>query len=505
MKQNHVTFSAPKDQLFNLVKSLNKAEKRNFKLYAKRNQAKENLKFIQLFDILDKIELNDEVLILKKLKGVTKSKLANLKRHLYKQILSSLRLIHIQKNIDIEIREQIDFARILYGKGLYLQSLKLLDRIKIVAIDHHQDLLHLEILEFQKLIEERHITRSRRVENKVESLIDESIKRSSIVTNSTRLANLKIKIHGFYIQIGHVKKEKDLIIVKQFFKSNLASVKVEDLSVFEKIYLYQSYVWYYYILLDFESCYEYALKWVHIFEETPNIKKEDPNLYMRGYHYVLTALFDLKDAEKFNKHLLKFEEFEQANIKRFDTNSQIIAFLYLGYARLNKYYLEKKYTEGLSLIPSINRNLRKFNRQLDPHRKMVFYYKIAYMHFGSKKYSETLDYLNKITDLEMGHLRGDIQCYARLLQLLTHFELRNFELLEYLIPSVHRFLDKMEELNKVQLETIRFLKKIIKVDRYRFNQHFNDFREKLQKISKDPFEKRAFIYLDVINWVENRF
>ena len=38
------------DALFQLIKSLEKSEKRNFKLYVKRNTATEDLKIIQLFD-----------------------------------------------------------------------------------------------------------------------------------------------------------------------------------------------------------------------------------------------------------------------------------------------------------------------------------------------------------------------------------------------------------------------------------------------------------------------
>ncbi len=53
-----------------------------------------------------------------------------MKAHLYKQILSSLRLIRSENNIDIQLHEQLDYAGILYNKGLYLQSLKVLDRIK---------------------------------------------------------------------------------------------------------------------------------------------------------------------------------------------------------------------------------------------------------------------------------------------------------------------------------------------------------------------------------------
>ena len=48
------------DALFQLVKSLEKSEKRNFKLYVKRNSSSENLKTIQLFDALDKMSDYDE-------------------------------------------------------------------------------------------------------------------------------------------------------------------------------------------------------------------------------------------------------------------------------------------------------------------------------------------------------------------------------------------------------------------------------------------------------------
>ena len=197
MSKNNVVATNQDDQLISLISSLTKAEKRNFKLYVNRLQSKSDVKFVQLFDVVDKMKVWDDSIVFKKIPSIKKSQLANLKRHLYKQILISLRLIHIQKNVDIQIREQIDFARILYGKGLYIQSLKLLDRIQQIAEDNHQDILQLEILEFQKVIEERHITRSRQTSNKVESLVEASYTRSKIINNSCKLTNLKIEIHGF--------------------------------------------------------------------------------------------------------------------------------------------------------------------------------------------------------------------------------------------------------------------------------------------------------------------
>ena len=53
------------DSLFQLIKSLEKDEKRNFKLYVKRNTGDEDLKIVQLFDALDKMQEYDETQLLK--------------------------------------------------------------------------------------------------------------------------------------------------------------------------------------------------------------------------------------------------------------------------------------------------------------------------------------------------------------------------------------------------------------------------------------------------------
>src|ERR1044071_8432686 len=123
----------PSDILFQLIKSLEKAEKRHFKLYVKRSSSKEDLKIIQLFDALDKLTEYDERQLFKKLPGIEKPQLSNLKTHLYKQVLASLRLLRSAENIDLQLNEQLDYSRILYNKGLFLQSLKLLERAKEVA------------------------------------------------------------------------------------------------------------------------------------------------------------------------------------------------------------------------------------------------------------------------------------------------------------------------------------------------------------------------------------
>ncbi len=123
------------DPLFQLIKSISKSEKRNFKIYANRTSSEKGSKFLNLFGILDRMEEYNEELILKKARDIKHSQLPNLKAHLYKQLLTSLRLTQINHDLNISIREQIDYAKVLYNKGLYQQSLKILEKTKNLAVN----------------------------------------------------------------------------------------------------------------------------------------------------------------------------------------------------------------------------------------------------------------------------------------------------------------------------------------------------------------------------------
>ena len=102
-------------------------------------------KFYALFKFLEKQKKYDEKAIINS--GiVSKQQLSNLKAHLYKQILISLRMNPAHKNIRVQIREQLDFATVLYQKGLYKQSLKLLDKAKTMAIEMKKKISHMKLL-----------------------------------------------------------------------------------------------------------------------------------------------------------------------------------------------------------------------------------------------------------------------------------------------------------------------------------------------------------------------
>ncbi|HRH51201.1 MAG TPA: hypothetical protein PLP23_20790 [Panacibacter sp.] len=488
-----------RDELFQLVKSLDKGEKRSFKLFIKRSSGSDELKTVQLFDALDKMGEYDEELLLKKHRSIKKQQLSNMKASLYKQLLASLRQSRDDDNIDMQLNEQMGYARILYNKGLYLQALKILDKIKQVAKTNYQLTFQMQALFFEKKIEALHITRS--LENRAERLSHEVEKVNAHLSLLSKLSNLSLQLYSWYIKMGHARDKKDVSAVKMFFEANLPAYAIAEMQFYEKMYLYQSYCWYGFILQDLLMYYRYTQKWVDLFEQEPFMKTVEAGQYIKAMHNLLSAHFDLSNFEKFEETLQQFEKFSCSHNANMNPNARIQTFVYLHIAKINKHFLEGTFTKGLDLVPYIEEKLNEYHLQLDRHRIFVFYYKIACLYFGSGNNEKAIDYLNKIINWKVD-LRTDLQCYARLLHLIAHYELGNYQLLEYLIKSVYRFMAKMNNLSVVEEEIFKFLRKSFSLSRSKMIPAFNSLKEKLQRYEGSALESRSFMYLDVIAWLE---
>ncbi len=489
------------DALFQLIKSLEKSEKRNFKLYVNRHSSGEDLKIVQLFDALDKMDDYDEAALLQKNKSIRKQQLSNIKAHLYRQILSSLRLIKQEDNVDIQLHEQMDQARILYNKGLYHQSLKVLDRMKEFARNHHQLTYLQQVLFFEKKIETLHITRS--MQDRADRLSAQSDEVNARLTLVTQLSNLSLQLYSWYIKNGMARNERDGQAIQQFFDVHLPPNTQDLKGFYEKLYFNQSYCWYAFIRQDFLLYYRYTSRWVELFEKDPYMIEVETAHYIKGMHNLLSAHFDLQNYKKFNEVLHRFEAFSHTRIVETNYNNKIQTFVYLHISKLNKHFMEGTFTEGVKLVPYIEEKLEEYRLYLDRHRVLVFYYKIASLYFGSADYETAVDYLNKIINWKVD-LRNDLQCYARLLHLIAHYELGNFGLLEYLFKSVYRFMAKMENLSQVEEDIFKFLRRSFGLSPKKLKPEFEQLLEKLKQKEKNRFETRAFAYLDIISWLESK-
>ena len=495
---------AHSDLLFNLVKSLNKSEKRLFKLYVNRLSSNEDGLFLKLFSLMDKAQELDDDRFQIKLELKSKNQYSNLKRHLYAQIVKSLRLSNLTKNTAVNLREQMDYASILYSKGLYEQSLLLLERIKPQCLEANYLLMYLQILELQKKIESRHITRSRKVKNRIESIVKESQDMRDAISRTSALSDLSLNIQGLYIKHGFARNPKDEDMCKIYFDSNAPVYREGEATFYERILWHQSNVWYHYMCLNFKQSLQHARQWISGFDDQPQMLEYDPDLYMRGLHYGLTNSFYVGAKEQFNILMAQYRSFRKDHGSKFSRNSSIIDFIYFNNAVLNETIINNSYQNFAKVKGDLIEQLEEFAPMLDHHRTIMFNYKMAMIHLYQGEYSEALDLLNQIISIQEEPLRSDILCYSRLLHLLCHFGLNNFDLLPALLNSVRNsFIN-----NKIYTQSLEamfvFLRKAIKAMNFGVNDEIEELQEKWHRLFQSKYEELPLIYFDFENWLRSQ-
>lgn len=490
------------EPVFQLIKSLTRSEKRHFRLFTSRPGATEDLKFLQLFDAFDALDGYDEAQVLALVPALKRVQLANLKANLYRQVLSSLRVYHAGQNPDIQLHEQLDYARVLYNKGFYQQSLRMLERVKQAARQVEMPHIVLLALDFEKLIESQYITRS--LDDRAESLTTEAADTVAHLTNLHALSNASLRLYGLYLKAGHARNRADHERITAFFRASLPAIEDRQGGFFERLYFYQAHVWYHTLNQDFRASYRYAQKWVNLFEAAPPMKDLQAMLYIKGLHNLLAALYNLLYYSKFMQVLRTLEDFAANQTRRSSPNTEILLFQYIYTNKINAYFLEGRFTEGLAIIPELLEQLDHFKPQLDTHRTLVFYYKIASLYFGSGRPREAISYLTLIIQHKDLSLREDLQCFARILNLIAHYEAGDDASLDYQIRSVYHFLGKMNDQQPMQVEIFRFLRRVGTITPPQVREAFIDLRDKLLLIAANPYESRPFLYLDIISWLESK-
>ncbi|MCL6220000.1 hypothetical protein [Zunongwangia pacifica] len=489
------------DNLFSLIKSLSPSEKRQFSLYVGRIGVNSDSKFLNLFKVLSKQKKYDEKLVLKNT-NITKLQLSNIKAHLYKQILISLRLNPAHQSIPIQIREQLDFAIILYRKGLYKQSLKLLDKTKATALAYEEKNIAYEILELEKIIESQYITRS--IENRAEILIKQTEELTYLNQISSKLSNLSLQLYGIFLKMGYARTEDEAITINTYFETHLPEYTFADLGFKEKLWLFQAHLWYSFITQNFLNAFKYSSKWIDLFNDNPHLIPVHPVFYLKGNHYLLESLFYLNHTPTFEKVLHRFEDTLKNPKIPDDDNIASLSFLYLYENKLNLRFMKGEFHGGETLVEKIDQKIKRFKGKIDEHHIMVFYYKIASLYFGDGNNKKCIEYLGKIIHNKSLEMREDLMCFSRILSLVAHYEAGMDYHLERLIKSTYKFLIRMNDLHEVQKEMIKFLRNLPDVSPLDIKDEFRKLHATLKQYEDHPFERRAFLYLDIISWLESK-
>lgn len=491
------------NQLEVLIQSLTKAEKRHFKLYARRTFGDKDKKFLTLFDLMDRSGKLTQTQLEKKLPGTRGSALSNLKAHLHEQLLISLRLLH-HNEPSIRIDELVSFARVLYVKGLYLQSLEQLRRARIIATNIQNDQALYTIIEMEKRIELFYVTESGY--DRARDIVETNVTIRKHLEYRDDWSNLALMLYDYYLKFGHVKNERQYIKVEQYFDAEVAKIHAAEASTQGAIYRHMAYTWFHFITQNFVLCYKNACSWVNEMRAHPHLLKEDPILYLKGIHNILSALFYSNKPTQFDEHYEILIDYLNEHDGVFDKNTSITANVYRYIGGLNQRFLNGNFRDNEQFVEEIEQWLEVNYDYLDQNRIQIFYYKIACMYFGADDFKNAIKYLNKIihSSNKESHLKQDVQCFSRILNLVSHYELGNDELVEYQLKSTYRYLIKYGDLQQVQKLIIDFIRKSVYMNRTEMAPHFSELKTQLEAIFNDPYEQRPLLYLDLISWLSSK-
>jgi len=172
---------------------------------------------------------------------------------------------------------------------------------------------------------------------------------------------------------------------------------------------------------------------------------------------------------------------------------------------INRHFMLGEFKSGTRIVAALESELDKFVPKLDKHSVLLLYYKIACLYVGSGNYRTAIKWLNKIYNEKEIDLRADIYSFTRILLLVCHFELGNDYLVESNIRSTYRYFRKKGELSQYQKYILKFLRDLFSdfSDR-NLKKQFVELKKQMVRLESNKYERRAFLYFDIISWLESK-
>ncbi|MFA5782118.1 MAG: hypothetical protein WC868_07590, partial [Bacteroidales bacterium] len=180
---------------------------------------------------------------------------------------------------------------------------------------------------------------------------------------------------------------------------------------------------------------------------------------------------------------------------------------------IRSYFLESElykesgeFEKAIILINELQTRINYFNSIPISRYKIFLMYNISYIYFALGNYSKALFWINKVLNITETKEPVDIFCFARIINLLIHYELKNFEVIDYIYKSNIRFFNKRNRLYKLEVMIFDFVKqKMLKeTSRKKLIKDFALLKKELLKITVSPQDKKALQYFDYIAWVDSK-
>ena len=490
--------------LFELIKSLNKSEKRYFKLFSSRHTIGEENGYIRLFDFIDRMDSYQEDLIFMHFKGqALLNKFSITKARLYENILKSLDTFYASTSLDAQLYRLIHSAEILYNKGLYKQAEKVLISAGKKAEKHERLNLLLEIKQKQKRLIENELYReidSAQIDElfEDEKRIITEIELDHTLWHTKSLLFHSLNSNGKIRNVNDAKKLKNLV-------DKISEMEIGKSATRVKYLYHHIHSAYYFSVNDLQKSFNYLEQNLVIVKSNEVFLSSQPNILfslLTNCVYISTKLgkYDVARQRLLELKALRTVENEESNIdldiKYFSSVCSLELYLLIEQGSFDK---------AENLVEKIEEAYHLYGDNISVPRKAYIDFKVGVVYMSLGEYSKALVWINKILNEARIDQKEDIYCFARLLSLILHFELGNSTLLPYSINAARRGMRLRQNIYRSEEVFLKALGQISRMENvFDLQEILVPFEQELQDLKNNPDETVVFEYFDFLSWVRSK-
>lgn len=491
------------DDLFRLIKSLTKSEKGFFKKFAARNSPGGKSNYISLFDAIESMENYDDEALKKKLQHQPfVSQIPVYKVYLFNLILKALQQYGSYENTDSKLADMVAGARILAKKQMPKEAQKILKKAKEIAYKYDNEKALLEILFLERNI--LMVTPDKHVLEKRRAIYEEHKQFIERLENRFHYTWLSDQMVMFVEHRGDIrnlnrKQEMEKIIADPYMQS---ADKATGFSA--KMFYYHTLLFYYISNEKRKKMHTVTKEEIKVQEQYRHFIEENPNNYISGLlNYLLSAHLtgnkaDVRDA------LRRLALARRQYRGKLSPNLETELFMKAKNIELIIYADNSDIEKGKSAVKMVEADLKKYRNFISHPLKITLYYNSSHICFLDDDFDRALYFINKLLN-ESEEMRSDVYNFAKLYNLIIHYELGHFDHLEYITENTYRYLKERKSLYKVEELVINAIRKVLNTtDKNEIKNIFDELLAGLKKTSDDLKSRQTFEFFDFVSWAQSK-
>ena len=440
------------NHLYQLIKSLDKAEKRYFKMYASQHLKNNSSNYILLFDAIDRQKLYDEGKLKRKFSNHHFAKnISKTKYLLHKLLLKTLRHLNDAKTTDALIGSYMESVGILFSKNLYSQCAALLQKAKALAVEYEMHNELLQIINWQiKLIPYLTATLS----EELLQLSEERQQVMSIKQTEESYYHLRCKA----LILSELPQERRQLEFALFMQHELVSKEAPSCSLCAKMYYQEIFALYFQSSGDFSSALQHWKAIEQLWQSHHGFLSIKEEYFIYTTCELVFAAINAKD-QSFNIDWA-IRQIQSIPIKNAVQESKL-----KGYALILEFISHltfQRWDRCHELIDAVNELLVEAAPSLPKALVVNLQFHLAIFYFMQRQYKQCVYWIDCIEEQSKNNVRQEVRHYCKLLQLVSNYEIGEHSVLEYYIRQTYRFLRKEHQLKPIEKIILNGVKSLLK-------------------------------------------